>query len=87
MSALWRDVSRAAWDDSGLCVEGSTGFATHGDQDAEQQPPKKNNGSTPDPRFVLEDGDWDWNAEAPGGIVDAPSPFPHTYSQIECTAI
>lgn len=40
MTRLWHDVAEAAWDDSSLCVAGSTGYSTTGNKTASNQPPQ-----------------------------------------------
>lgn len=41
MSRLWRDAATAAWDDSSLCVAGSTGFPSAHNTSSTKAPPKR----------------------------------------------
>lgn len=41
MTRLWRDAATAAWNDSSLCVEGSTGFPTARNTTSTQEPPER----------------------------------------------
>ncbi|WYZ35391.1 hypothetical protein EsH8_X_000038 [Colletotrichum jinshuiense] len=40
MSALWHDVARAAFEDPGLCVEGSRGYTSRSGDGAPKAPPR-----------------------------------------------
>lgn len=42
MTQQWRDVSKAMWDDSSLCVKGSTGYSAHGNGTVTVKPPVAN---------------------------------------------
>ena len=39
MTQLWRDVAAAAWKDSSLCIEGSTGYPTARNTTSDKNPP------------------------------------------------
>jgi hypothetical protein len=41
MSRLWRDAAAATWDDTSLCVEGSTGFPSARNTSSTQAPPAR----------------------------------------------
>lgn len=41
MTQLWHDVAAAAWDDTSLCVEGSTGYSTRNTSTEAKLPPKR----------------------------------------------
>lgn len=41
LTQLWRDAATAAWDDTSLCVEGSTGYSVHKASKEAKTPPKR----------------------------------------------
>jgi hypothetical protein len=41
MTQLWRDAAAAAWKDSSLCVEGSTGYPTARNTTSDKNPPER----------------------------------------------
>jgi hypothetical protein len=53
MTSLWHDVSEAAWGKKKLCVEGSVGYASHGDVAPELPPPELSVTAPPSPAFEL----------------------------------
>ncbi|KAF9880434.1 peptidase S41 family protein [Colletotrichum karsti] len=50
MSALWHDVAHAAFQDSSLCVEGSTGYASRRGTKPSNPPPKSSAVAVPGPK-------------------------------------
>jgi hypothetical protein len=41
MTQLWRDAAAAAWKDSSLCIEGSTGYPTARNTTSDKNPPER----------------------------------------------
>ncbi|KAI1878447.1 uncharacterized protein JN550_000629 [Neoarthrinium moseri] len=54
MTRQWRDVAAAAWDDTSLCVKGSTGYSTTGQNKPKNKPPATS--AEADYHSVLGDG-------------------------------
>lgn len=53
MTALWHDVARAAFQDSSLCVEGSTGYTTTSGTASPKAPPKPSAVAAPAPGIAV----------------------------------
>ncbi|KAL0934506.1 peptidase s41 family protein [Colletotrichum truncatum] len=53
MTTLWHDVSRAAFQDPSLCVEGSTGYTSRNGTASPKTPPKPSTAPVPAPKIAV----------------------------------
>ncbi|KAF2122944.1 hypothetical protein BDV96DRAFT_639498 [Lophiotrema nucula] len=69
---LWHDVATAAWFDSSLCVEDSTGYPTARNT-SNTKPPPASTAQTPNLNFDLEQVNLvDFSVNSTGGLSDLP---------------
>lgn len=55
MTQQWRDAAAATWDNSSLCVEGSTGYSNNGNGTAINEPPVANSSTLFTPFYDMND--------------------------------
>lgn len=87
---LWQDAASAIWNDTSLCVVGSTGYATSGNSTAALSPPAGTTDQSISHYVMnLDNGDInniDFNILATGGIPDSPvSSIRSVSNYIDCT--
>ena len=70
VSQLWRDAAHATWDDTSLCVEGSTGYSTPSNATAASRPPPAPTAQLPSFNSTSVNRIADFNMDATGGLQD-----------------
>lgn len=83
MSRLWRDAASAIWDDTSLCVEGSTGYVSSGNTTAAKVPPAPT-AQGPGLNSAIAKH-VDFNIEATGGLPDGEEPPSRNLKIQRCT--
>ncbi|KAI9708473.1 MAG: hypothetical protein M1820_003934 [Bogoriella megaspora] len=84
MSRLWRDAAQATWDDSSLCVEGSTGYSTSRSGTDTMKAPPALTAQLPSLELTGANRVIDFNMDGSGGLQAGRSKSGNYTEIVEC---